>query len=108
MDNQYGNNGILNTTIKWNDGNEFDPRPADEVFATHGYATTLDVVIPEQAINMKKCIVLMDTLMAQIMTLHGIVCLWVNCVRAKHYKKIYFCTRLVVSRGFNSCNVGGR
>ena len=53
---EYGINGIFNTTINGNDGNEFDPEPEDEASASHGYATTLDVVTPEQAIKLEMCI----------------------------------------------------
>ena len=58
---EYGINGIFNTTINGNDGEEFDPELKDQASALHGYATTLDLVTPEQAIKIEKCIVCMDT-----------------------------------------------
>ena len=54
----------------------YDPEPKGQASALHGYVTTLDAVTPEQAIKMEKCIVFMNTLMALIMSLHGIVCYW--------------------------------
>ena len=70
---EYGINGIFNTTINGNDGDEFDTVPEDQASASHGYVTSLDVVTPEEAIKMEKCIVFMDTLMTLIMSLYGFV-----------------------------------
>jgi hypothetical protein len=101
-------NDIFNITINGHDGEEIDQEHEVKGIAPHEYVSTVDVVTPEEAIKMEKCIVFTDTLMSLITSLHGSVCKRANCGHPLHYKKTYVGTCLVVSWGCNSGHVGGR
>ncbi|CAB4006537.1 Hypothetical predicted protein [Paramuricea clavata] len=101
-------NDIFNITINGHDGDEIHQEHEDKGTAPHEYVSTVDVVTPEEAIKMEKCIVFTDTLMLLITSLHGSVCKRANCGHPLHYKKTYVGTCLVVSWGCNSGHVGGR
>ena len=68
----------------------------------------MEVVTPENAIRMEKCIVFTHTLMSLITSLHGSVCKRQDCGRPLVYRKTYVGTCLVVSWGCQSGHVGGR
>ena len=95
---------IFNITIRGHDGDEHVPRST----APPEYVSTVDVVTPQEAIKMEKCIVFTDTLMTLLTTLHGDACKRENCDRPLDYKKTYVGTCLVVSWGCNSGHFGGR
>ena len=71
------------------------------------YVSTVDVIIPEEALKMKKCIVFTDTLMALLKTLHGNVCKRENCDHPLDYKKTYV-VLVLLSWGCSSGHFGGR
>ena len=70
--------------------------PVHRMTAPAEYVSTVDVIIPEEALKMEKCIVFTDTLMALLRTLHGNVCKRENCDHPLDYKKTYVWTCLVV------------
>ena len=53
------------------------------------YHSSVEVVTPENAIRMEKCIVFTHTLMSLITSLHGHVCKQQDCGRPLVYKKRY-------------------
>ncbi|CAB4019001.1 Hypothetical predicted protein, partial [Paramuricea clavata] len=117
-------NDVLNFTINGHDGDEPEGEGGDEPeggddkggtksttssgYCGSGYISTVEVVTPEEAIRMEKCIVFTDTLMSLITSLHGSHCKRQGCGRLLEYTKTYVGTCLVVSWGCQSGHVGGR
>ena len=103
-DEEEDDNIIFNITIRGHDGDE----PVHIITSPPEYVSTVDVVTPQEAIKMEKCIVFTDTLMVLLTALHRNVCKWENCDRPLDYKKKYIGTCLVVSWGCSSGHFGGR
>ncbi len=97
---------VFNITINGHDEDE----PEDENVKGGKAATwsSVEVVTPEEAIKMEKCIVFTDTLMSLLTCLHGSVCKRPDCGRPLVYSKTYAGTCLVVSWGCQSGHAGGR
>lgn len=103
---------LLNVTINGHDGDEPDDGieegGSSQPVPLHQCVSTIEVVTPEQAIKMEKCIVFTDTLMSLLTSLHGSVCKRQDCGRPLVYHKTYVGTCLVVSWKCPSGHVGGR
>ena len=82
-------NVIFNITINGHNGDEIEQEHEDKGTVPHEYVSTVDMVTPEEAIKMEKCIVFTDTLMSLITSLHGCVCKRANCGHPLQYKKTY-------------------
>lgn len=102
---------LFNVTIHGHDGDDDSEAGGNEdIGSSSGTSSqsTLDVVTPEKAIKIEKCIVFTDNLMSLITSLHGSVCKRQACGRPLVYQKTYVGTCLVVSWGCQSGHIGGR